>query len=456
MHEDSNCRLPERIDSMPKADADLFDLPEYSHFDHPDYWSDYPSFAREVQRDDVERSRHERLLPVCLAGYHRDADARQNRLQLEKQARDDKLCDDFLKFALAKKSNAAKDSKVSRDVHSNLPPHDESLLPCEFCDEVFPSDDIVEHQVICGSQFDEPEFQAKQDYGSNLLSDHAAEPLPPKSSFLESANDDTAMLLPCEFCEDLYPTEDLMFHQMNCDVRQLIDARGHEDFPEDMRRPPSLPSGLDQVDNINSIPSPLKPSSSIPLRLSQLAMAHSQPSVPRKPAPAAGAYRHRVPAPSGTRPLYKPPSNLVKKQTVKPPALEDRAGLAGRELSTGAVGSIPLGQDMATVQSVSLQQGRSLAPRSNARGALYANQHAGFRGKPTSVTDISTSTSAESNHSRAMATRPTGANRADQLTTRPALPRQEAEVSGRSNYPVSRLSTQKKNSRTLPDAPSKS
>jgi len=155
---------------------------------------------------------------------------------------------------------------------------------------------------------------------------------------------------------------------MNCDVRQLIDARGHEDFPEDMRRPPSLPSGLDQVDNINSIPSPLKPSSSIPLRLSQLAMAHSQPSVPRKPAPAAGAYRHRVPAPSGTRPLYKPPSNLVKKQTVKPPALEDRAGLAGRELSTGAVGSIPLGQDMATVQSVSLQQGRSFAPRSNARG----------------------------------------------------------------------------------------
>lgn len=40
-------------------------------------------------------------------------------------------------------------------------------------------------QVICGSQFDEPEFQAKRDYGSNLLSDHAAEPLPPKRSVVD-------------------------------------------------------------------------------------------------------------------------------------------------------------------------------------------------------------------------------------------------------------------------------
>lgn len=142
-HEESNCRLPERIEPMPKVDVDPFDLPGYSYFDHPDYWNDYRSFASEVQRSDVDRSRQERLMEdfpeyldpgLGLGGFRarRLADAQRNRTDPnrwshDRQAREDKICDDFLKFAQAKKSNATKDSKASKDVHSNLPPQGELL-----------------------------------------------------------------------------------------------------------------------------------------------------------------------------------------------------------------------------------------------------------------------------------------------------------------------------------------
>lgn len=142
-HEESNCRLPERIDSMPKADADPFGLPDYSYFDHPDYWSDYRSFANEVQRGDVERSRQERLMRdfsecldpgLGLDGFRarRNAEALRNRadpgrLGHDRQTKEDEIFNDFVKFAKTKKSNAAKDTKVSKDVHSNLPPQGEVL-----------------------------------------------------------------------------------------------------------------------------------------------------------------------------------------------------------------------------------------------------------------------------------------------------------------------------------------
>lgn len=163
---------------------------------------------------------------------------------------------------------------------------------------------------------------------------------------------------------------------MHCEVRRLMGNHEREDLSEDLRRPPSLPSGLDQVDDLSNSPSALKPSSSIPLRLSQLGMASSQSSGPRKPTTTPAVYHQRIPAASGTRPSYKPPLKLVKRPATKQPSQEDRAGHAGREVQPGrqsmeTLGLIPLAQDMATVQRVSLQQGRPLAPRSNARGDAF-------------------------------------------------------------------------------------
>lgn len=163
---------------------------------------------------------------------------------------------------------------------------------------------------------------------------------------------------------------------MNCEVRQLMGTHERQGLSEDLRRPPSLPSGLDQADDLSNSPSPLKPSSSIPLRLSQLVMASSQSSGPRKPATTPAMYHQRIPAASGTRPSYKPPLKLVKRPATKQPSQEDWAGHAGREVLPGrqsieTLGLIPLGQDMAAVRSVSLQHGRPPALRSNARGDAF-------------------------------------------------------------------------------------
>jgi hypothetical protein len=68
-------------------------------------------------------------------------------------------------------------------------------LPCEICNELYPSDKLEEHQLECGVQ---------NDVDDNNDDDIVE----------ETSGDEVS--LPCEFCEELFPDDKLYDHQLEC------------------------------------------------------------------------------------------------------------------------------------------------------------------------------------------------------------------------------------------------
>lgn len=96
-------------------------------------------------------------------------------------------------------------------------------LPCEFCDELYPSDKLQNHQLECGHGDDADEHNDDDD---------------------EYVNNDE-MPLPCEFCEKLFPSDKLCNHQLDCAQRTETDDDSDEYVNIFQRRGPGVHSRED-------------------------------------------------------------------------------------------------------------------------------------------------------------------------------------------------------------------
>ncbi|XP_032233578.2 TRAF-type zinc finger domain-containing protein 1 [Nematostella vectensis] len=123
-----------------------------------------------------------------------------------------------------------------------------TVLPCEFCEVLFPAADLIQHQSGCQPLNNE----VSDSMHSRYPAVHSQEPasttspfptlrsmprsLPPVTGTQQAdkgfdnkinnaANDND--MLPCEFCKQLFPLDDLILHQSGCDP--------------DQSRPPSIP-----------------------------------------------------------------------------------------------------------------------------------------------------------------------------------------------------------------------
>ncbi|XP_077148604.1 TRAF-type zinc finger domain-containing protein 1 [Ranitomeya variabilis] len=101
----------------------------------------------------------------------------------------------------------------NESVHVNspsTPSADATQLPCEFCEKLFPEDDLILHQSACGpgapSSVRRRSPSPVLDFFENLRSSSPPAPNP--------------VMIPCEFCGVLMEGDILFHHQDQCDMGQ--------------------------------------------------------------------------------------------------------------------------------------------------------------------------------------------------------------------------------------------
>ncbi|XP_062590468.1 TRAF-type zinc finger domain-containing protein 1-like isoform X2 [Saccostrea cucullata] len=124
--------------------------------------------------------------------------------------------------------------------------HDQTFLPCEFCGEAFPIDVLVLHQGSCtedqlSSLMADTNLREESDNRTNYPIYPIQRPLPNVIDNLHSYMDDSDptgfindvspvephddLMLPCEFCDELFPQDVLVQHQAVCDSDALKTPR---------------------------------------------------------------------------------------------------------------------------------------------------------------------------------------------------------------------------------------
>ncbi|XP_021269065.1 TRAF-type zinc finger domain-containing protein 1 [Numida meleagris] len=123
---------------------------------------------------------------------------------------------------------------------SNHVKSDEIMLPCEFCEELYPAEDLILHQTGCnpGSAFasfskrsslDAQKYDGLRNTGySSCRSDY--------SSRYQPVQEEGNIIIPCEFCGIQLEEEILFHHQDQCDLRPAT-ANPADNFP--LQQPPS-------------------------------------------------------------------------------------------------------------------------------------------------------------------------------------------------------------------------
>lgn len=110
-------------------------------------------------------------------------------------------------------------------------------LPCEVCNELYPSDKLEQHQLECGVQND-----VVDDDDDNHDIEHAS---------------DGEVGLPCEFCEELFPGDRLYDHELKCRQRIDIDDNDDDDVEvthfDNMHRRPRGPRVHQSNDPFNMV-----------------------------------------------------------------------------------------------------------------------------------------------------------------------------------------------------------
>lgn len=152
---------------------------------------------------------------------------------------------------VATSKNKKKEVNVQRqnrngEVNHNLD-HDQTFLPCEFCGETFPVDMLVLHQGSCSedqlSSLMVNNSTSAEDNRINYPEPPMERPMPnvidnlhgydiyddsdPSGGF-EGAGPvqlDEDLLLPCEFCDELFPQDVLVMHQAVCEADALKTPR---------------------------------------------------------------------------------------------------------------------------------------------------------------------------------------------------------------------------------------
>ncbi|NXI60518.1 TRAD1 protein, partial [Chloroceryle aenea] len=114
--------------------------------------------------------------------------------------------------------------------------HDKTtMLPCEFCEELYPAEDLILHQTGCNPASAFASF-SKRSSSPNLQAYDGLRAVGSKSCrTFSSSQPQGDIMIPCEFCGIQLEEETLFHHQHHCDLRPASPADG---FPLPLPLPP--------------------------------------------------------------------------------------------------------------------------------------------------------------------------------------------------------------------------
>ncbi|NXY72787.1 TRAD1 protein, partial [Glareola pratincola] len=104
-----------------------------------------------------------------------------------------------------------------------------TMLPCEFCEELYPAEDLILHQTGCNPASAFASFSKRssspnpREYGGlRATGSKSCKPLPSAQPQGVQAGGD--IMIPCEFCGIQLEEETLFHHQHHCDLRPASPA----------------------------------------------------------------------------------------------------------------------------------------------------------------------------------------------------------------------------------------
>ncbi|XP_074777731.1 TRAF-type zinc finger domain-containing protein 1 [Athene noctua] len=121
------------------------------------------------------------------------------------------------------------DSLVSFSASNHIKSDEVIMLPCEFCEELYPAEDLILHQTGCNPASAFASF-SKRSSSPNLREYDGLRALGSKnrrslfSSQPQAIRAKGYMMFPCEFCGIQLEEEMLFHHQHHCDLRPASPA----------------------------------------------------------------------------------------------------------------------------------------------------------------------------------------------------------------------------------------
>ncbi|KFQ76427.1 TRAF-type zinc finger domain-containing protein 1, partial [Phaethon lepturus] len=97
------------------------------------------------------------------------------------------------------------------------------MLPCEFCEELYPAEDLILHQTGCNPASAFASF-SKRRSSPNRQEYDGLRNTGPKSCRSISVQEEGNITIPCEFCGIQLEEEPLFHHQHHCDLRPASPA----------------------------------------------------------------------------------------------------------------------------------------------------------------------------------------------------------------------------------------
>ncbi|GAB1290116.1 TRAF-type zinc finger domain-containing protein 1 [Apodemus speciosus] len=125
---------------------------------------------------------------------------------------------------------------------------DETLLPCEFCEELYPEELLIDHQTSCNPSHalrslspGSPSISGVEDPDSilqNFLQQATSNQLDTLMGLSSPAAVEDSVIIPCEFCGVQLEEEVLFHHQDQCDQRPATaNHRAMEGIPTQASQP---------------------------------------------------------------------------------------------------------------------------------------------------------------------------------------------------------------------------
>ncbi|XP_045390755.1 TRAF-type zinc finger domain-containing protein 1 isoform X2 [Lemur catta] len=141
-------------------------------------------------------------------------------------------------------------------IQNNLCAADETMLPCEFCEELYPEELLIDHQTSCNPSCALPSFNTGSSSPrgveesdvifQNFLQQATSNQLDSLMGLSNSPSVEDTVIIPCEFCGVQLEEEVLFHHQDQCDQRPATaNNHGTEGIPRQDSQPretsPELP-----------------------------------------------------------------------------------------------------------------------------------------------------------------------------------------------------------------------
>ncbi|XP_065502284.1 TRAF-type zinc finger domain-containing protein 1 isoform X1 [Caloenas nicobarica] len=123
------------------------------------------------------------------------------------------------------------DSSVPFGTSNRIKNDDITMLPCEFCEELYPAEDLILHQTGCNPASAFASFSKRssspnpREYdGLRALGSKGCRSLSsPQAKAVQAGGD---IVIPCEFCGVQLEEETVFLHQHHCDLRPGSPAAG--------------------------------------------------------------------------------------------------------------------------------------------------------------------------------------------------------------------------------------